>query len=107
MWKTIKAPLRVVGLLTRIVSLLEEQNQLIRELHLHTTGHHAKATARPSPPTTVRRLTVADVWQRTSPTEIEQRQIMQRIREDLASRPLDGDAVAETPSSAPVPSSKP
>lgn len=60
---------KIIGLLTRAVLLLEEQNALLRELHLKLTGQHAVFGTRPAAslvaPTPTRKRTGNDVWQRT------------------------------------------
>ena len=90
-------PLRISPLLARIVRLLEEQNALLRELHLTTTGHHALTPSRATravgapkdgktPPNSPRK-TASDVWQRTplSSTQREARENLERER--AASQP--------------------
>lgn len=77
-----------MGLLQRIALLLEEQNQLLREVHLAVSGRWPHTPPRSGePPGRTRRRTAADVWQRTSPTsqELDRRSRLQR--EHAASNP--------------------
>lgn len=65
--------MRILGLLNQIRLLLEEQNTLLREVHLALTGRFPLASSRrPRDPIqpigATRRRTAADVWQRQPET---------------------------------------
>jgi hypothetical protein len=78
-----------------MVQLLEEQNQLLRELHLKLTGHHAltpKRTVSQVPP---RIRTGADVWTSQPLTEARQDALAREQRERAASPP--GSAPSSRP----------
>jgi hypothetical protein len=79
----------MIPLLTRIVHLQEEQNALLRELHLALTGHQALSPRRTlqRPPT--RPLVASAVWQRTPLTEHEQQARDIARRESAATHPID------------------
>lgn len=81
----------------RIVVLLEEQNTLLREVHLALTGTHAK-TFRPSMDgnRTPRVRTGSDVWQRTPLTEQVQQDREIAAREDAARAPSSGEDFPST-----------
>ena len=71
MWKGLKrsveAPMRLIGMLHRICLLLEEQNNLLRELHRSLTGKWPLTTHRPISQTLQKRPATA--WIRPSQTE--------------------------------------
>lgn len=109
MWDRLKrsaqAPLKVTGLLGRIILLLEEQNGLLRELHQAQTGSHARTPRRgTTSPTPTRIRTGSDVWQRTPLTEDEQRTRARVESESAASAPVDTpNAEGILSASAPAP----
>ena len=91
MWATFKriltSPIRSLNRLARIVTLLEEQNQLMRELHVALIGRPAM-TPRTKLVEGGRRRTASDVSQRTPRTETQQWEAENRIRQDAASTPI-------------------
>ncbi len=87
--------MRLIPMLVRIANLLEEQNRLLRELHLRLTGHHATTPSRAgagwskdgkTPPSS-RLKTASDVWQRTSPRQQQLEDAERESREQQASVP--------------------
>ena len=82
--------MRIVGLLARIVALLDEQNQILRELHLRLTGSHALAPKRglPTVPSPPRIRTGSDVFVRIPLTEAELQDRALRSRSVAASQPV-------------------
>lgn len=97
--RTLTAPLRIASLLTRIVRLLEENNDLLRDLHLKNTGRHSLVPRRslgtfPSTPLVRhagnRVKSGTDVWQHTPPSEIALQEKHMRSHEAAASQPTDG-----------------
>lgn len=95
MWKQIQrsitTPLKLTRMIGRIVALLEEQNRLLRELHLAEYGRHAHTPTRATSPittgTTPRLRSGSDVWQRTPLSLQKQEDNTKRIREARASQP--------------------
>lgn len=106
MWHRSTNLFQIPRLLLRLISLLEEHNQLQRELILRVSGSPSLTPSRNSglaftkPPygsdipktgTTTRRRTASDVWQRTPLSETVEQQRLANEREDAASQPLDPD----------------
>jgi hypothetical protein len=96
--------MRLAGTAAYIARLLEEQNQLLREIHLALTGRHASSyrIGPPSaPPTNPSkgadrgRRSANDVWHSTplSENELIKRRIADRER--LASQPTNVPSVGE------------
>lgn len=87
----------IVRLLSRLVLLLEENNDLLRELHLRTTGHSPLVPRRrnsgwypptaPPPREGSRVRSGTDVWQRTPPSATASQQSALHSREAAASQP--------------------
>ncbi len=80
-------------MLSRLVVLMEEQNQLLRELHVAFTGRNAVTprglTSSPpsrGPAPVTKKLSVNDVWWHTPPTESVQAEREYTAREDAASQ---------------------
>ena len=86
--RTLTAPMRIVTLLAEIVRLLKEQNGLLREIHLKTTGSHplTPKVDRTSPS---RKRTGTDVWVRPHLTDDEEEARAVAARERAASPPDD------------------
>ena len=80
MWKGMKRVTQVPTMLGRILSLLEEQNQLLREVHLALTNRHAQTPRRTESPFPRRIRTGSDVFQ------VHQDTIAQRALRDQVNR---------------------
>ena len=96
MWNGLKrsvgAPLRIAGILSRMVVLLEEQNRLLREVHVALTGRSALTPRRSRPdqeaPQGARRVRTAnDVSVVRPTTELEQARRERDARGHDASAP--------------------
>ena len=102
MWKAVKrsvqAPMRLLGILHQIRILLEEQNDLLREIHLATRGSHALTPKRhpTAPITPMRKRTATDVWIRPQLTEELVAQKDQAERESAASSALPDSPIPST-----------
>jgi hypothetical protein len=79
----------MIPLLARIVQIQEEQNALLRELHLALTGHQAISPRRTHQRPPTRPLAASAVWQRTPLTEHAQQARDIARRESAASTPID------------------
>lgn len=68
--RTAQAPMRLLGILNQIRILLEEQNDLLREIHLATRGSHALTPKRrPADPLSPFQRQTTKVWNRPQLTE--------------------------------------
>lgn len=85
--RLVMAPMRSLNRLARIVTLLEEQNQLTRELLVALTGRPAM-TPKTRLAVVGRKRTASDVSQRTPLSETQQWEAENRIQQDAASTPI-------------------
>ena len=97
--------MKLIGILSRIVVLLEEQNKLLRELHLNMAGKWPQtAMPRPVDPTKKPRIrSAADVWVRPPLTEQEQDNRNRQERENAASSVVDSDGSITPSTDGPAP----
>jgi len=92
--------MRLLGILNQIRILLEEQNDLLREIHLATRGTPAlTAKRRPVDPTLpFRKRTASDVWIRPPLTEEAVAAQEKSVRESAASSVAGSDGQMSAPS---------
>lgn len=108
MWKAVKrsvqAPMRLLGILNQIRILLEEQNDLLREIHLTTRGSHALTPKRhpTASITPMRKRTAADVWIRPTLTDELVAARDQAERESAASSALPENPIPNTTQAASI-----
>ncbi len=104
MWTTVRrslqAPSRMIHTLTRILVLLEEQNNLLRELHLDLT-HRPALTKRSSQRLDAsagsrpRMRNANDVWQRTPLSSLRAAELERNDHEQAASTPISFQGSSE------------
>jgi hypothetical protein len=92
MWRDLN-PLKIPRLLLRIAKAVEEQNLLLRELHLALTGKPTTVGKTPTitrkTGTTTRKVTASDVWRRTDSGSSNPEAHARAHREASASNPLE------------------
>lgn len=91
--------MRLLGILNQIRILLEEQNDLLREIHLATRGTPALTNKRRpvDPASPFRKRTGSDVWQRTPETADVRADRERQSRESAVASAVASDALT-TPS---------